>query len=415
MATPSSSIHTPWSRPLVGLASLSLFGLGLAQYWELPLTALRHGGLAFFGAFLVCLLVLALPLRLLELMLGRRSRRSPIDGMAVLTREADAGRGWRVAAWASGAADILALAGLALLAGWGATFLGHRLLSDTVHTATAAGLVWPAGTGTAFILAAGLALLSHPRREIANVLALLALVLCLGVAALMGASSLSVYFDTTTSLGVDGWRDAMRAALLAGGGGLGVVWLTGMRLPKEVSLGQFTLGLVGLQAVLAGLVWIALAPFAEGAAAVVGSSAVLEQIPAVMGEELSAALLFVALGIAAVFALAFAAEPLLTRLGEKGISRLPAVVLVFVSGAVLAEILWMGGRVEGVSFLLQGVRDLLLLVLAGFSIFAGWIMKISHARKELNLPSEAVYNLWRVAVRLVVPLAVVFVLSGYVA
>lgn len=415
MATPSSSIHAPWSRPLVGLASLSLFGLGLAQYWELPLTALRHGGLAFFGAFLLCLFVLALPLRLLELMLGRRSRRSPIDGMAVLTREADAGRGWRVAAWASGFADILALAGLALLAGWGATFLGHRLLSDTVHTATAAGLVWPAGTGTAFILAAGLALLSHPRREIANVLALLLLVLCLGVAALMGASSLSVYFDTTTSLGVDGWRDAMRAALLAGGGGLGVVWLTGMRLPKEVSLGQFTLGLVGLQAVLAGLVWIALAPFAAGAAAVVGSSAVLEQIPAVMGEELSAALLFVALGIAAVFALAFAAEPLLTRLGEKGISRLPAVVLVFVSGAVLAEILWMGGRVEGVSFLLQGVRDLLLLVLAGLSIFAGWIMKISHARKELNLPSEAVYNLWRVAVRLVVPLAVVFVLSGYVA
>jgi hypothetical protein len=59
---------------------------------------------------------------------------------------------------------------------------------------------------------------------------------------------------------------------------------------------------------------------------VVGSSAVLEQIPAVMGDELSApALLFVALGMAAVFALAFAAEPLLTRLGEKGVSRLPAV------------------------------------------------------------------------------------------
>jgi SNF family Na+-dependent transporter len=49
---------------MLGLASLSLFGLGLAQYWELPLTALRHGGIAFFGAFLLCLLVLALPLAL---------------------------------------------------------------------------------------------------------------------------------------------------------------------------------------------------------------------------------------------------------------------------------------------------------------------------------------------------------------
>ena len=414
MATPSSPIHTPWSRPLLGLASLSLFGLGLAQFWELPLTALRHGGLVFFGAFLACLRVLAVPLRLLELMLGRRSRRSPMDGMAALTREADVGRGWRATAWASGLADILALAGLALLAGWGASFLGHRLLSDAVQTATAAGLVWPAGTGTAFIVAAGLALLSPARREVANVLALLVVVLCLGIAALMGAGSLAAY-DVATTLGADGWREAMRAALLVGGGGLGVVWLTGMRLPKEVSLGQFTLGLVGLQAVLAGLVWMALAPFAAGAAGVVGSSAVLEQIPSVMGEGLAPALLFVALGVAAVFALAFAAEPLLTRLGEKGVSRLPAVVLVFISGAALAEILWMGGRVEGVSFLLQAVRDLLLLVMAGFSVFAGWAMKISHARKELNLPSEGIYNVWRGAVRLVIPLAVLFVLTGYVA
>lgn len=376
--------------------------------------AVRHGGIAFFGAFLVCLLVLALPLRLLELMLGRRSRRSPLEGMAVLTREADARRGWRAAAWASGLADILAIAGLALLAGWGASFLGHRLLSDAVQTATAAGLVWPAGTGTAFIVAAGLALLAPARREQANVAALALVVICLGVAALYGAGSLAAY-ETTTTLGADGWREAMRSALLVGGGGLGVVWLTGMRLPKEVSLGQFTLALVGLQVILAGLVWMALAPYAAEASGVVASSAVLEQIPSVMGEGLSPALLFVALGVAAVFALAFAAEPLLTRLGERGISRLPAVVLVFTGGAALAELLWMGGRVEGVHFLLQAVRDLLLVVMAGFSVFAGWAMKISHARKELSLPSEGLYNAWRVAVRLVVPLAVLFVLAGYVA
>lgn len=376
--------------------------------------AVRHGGIAFFGAFLVCLLVLALPLRLLELMLGRRSRRSPIDGMAVLTREADARRGWRAAVWASGLADILAIAGLALLAGWGASFLGHRLLSEAVQTATAAGLVWPAGTGTAFIVAAGLALLSPARREVANVVALMLVVICLGGAALAGAGSLAAY-DTATTLGADGWREAMRSALLVGGGGLGVVWLTGMRLPKDVSLGQFTLGLVGLQTILAGLVWMALAPYAVGASAVVGTNAVLEQIPSVMGNGLAPALLFVALGVAAVFALAFAAEPLLTRLGEKGISRLPAVVLVFTGGAALAELLWMGGRVEGVHFLLHAVRDLLLVVMAGLSVFAGWAMKISHARKELNLPSEGLYNVWRVAVRLVVPLAVLFVLAGYVA
>jgi SNF family Na+-dependent transporter len=148
---------------------------------------------------------------------------------------------------------------------------------------------------------------------------------------------------------------------------------------------------------------------------VVGSSAVLEQIPSRDGGWRSAALLFVALGVAAVFALAFAAEPLLTRLGEKGVSRLPAVMLVFVSGAVLAEILWMGGRVDGVHFCCRQCAMSCCWCWSACPIFAGWAMKVSHARKELNLPSEAIYNVWRVAVRLVVPLAVLFVFSGYVA
>ena len=31
-------------------------------------------------------------------------------------------------------------------------------------------------------------------------------------------------------------------------------------------------------------------------------------------------------------------------------------------------------------------------------------MKMSHARKALNLPSEAAYNVWRIAIRWVAPI-----------
>lgn len=48
------------------------------------------------------------------------------------------------------------------------------------------------------------------------------------------------------------------------------------------------------------------------------------------------------------------------------------------------------------------------------SIFAGWQMKISHLRKSLNFGNEAFYNLWRVAIRLVVPLALLLALIGWV-
>ncbi|MDP2227683.1 MAG: hypothetical protein Q8J78_09435 [Moraxellaceae bacterium] len=413
MATPQSIVHGTWSRPVLAVAALSLFGLGLAQIWELPLVAARHGGVLFFGAYLLCLLGLALPLRLLELMLGRRARRSPIEGMAFLTREADARRGWRAAAWASGLADVLVLAGLALMAGWAGSFLGHRWMSDAAQTATQAGLVWPLGTGSAFILAAGLALLNPGRREVANALVLAVVVLCLGVAALAGAGATAQAYGGAAALDANAWREAMRMALLSSGGGLGVVWLSGMKLPREVSLGRLALVLVLVQAVLAGLVALALAPHVPAALEAAGTSAVLERLPQVMGGGMAPMLVFVALGLAAVFALSFAAEPLLAWLTERQVSRLPAVTLVFVAGAALAEGLWFAAQTEGVLFLLQGVRDLLLLVLLGLSLFAGWAMKISHARKEIALPVEGLYNLWRVAVRLAVPLAIVFVFAGY--
>jgi len=42
-----------------------------------------------------------------------------------------------------------------------------------------------------------------------------------------------------------------------------------------------------------------------------------------------------------------------------------------------------------------------------YALFAGWIMKISHLRKSMNFSSEAVYNIWRIAVRIVLPVSII--------
>jgi hypothetical protein len=62
----------------------------------------------------------------------------------------------------------------------------------------------------------------------------------------------------------------------------------------------------------------------------------------------------------------------------------------------------------GILVIISSIAVLLL------SVFAGWQMKISHLRKSLNFSNEAVYNLWRVAIRLVVPLALLLALIGWV-
>lgn len=405
MATPPTLIHDS-TRPRDVLVALSLLGLAMLHLWELPHQAAGHGGFAFIGAWLLGLLLLTLPLLLLELMLGRRSRRSPLEGLAFLTREADARRGWRASSWGAALAALLALAAMGLLAGAGIGFLARDL--GLVDAAASTGLALPLGTGGLFILAAGLSLLAPQPRGYLN-LGLLVLALLLLAAAAVSGLGLAEVVYAPRALTAEDWRAAFRLALLSLGGGLGVVWLGGMGLPRETSLGRLALGLLPVLALLAVLLLLAVAPF-EGA----------RQLNSQTGLQVSpsgsaAWLLLGALILVALLTLALLAEPVLTRLKEKGLGRLPAVVAVFFAGALLAEAVWFLGRSEGLQTLRLVLGVLLLLVLFGLTVFGGWVMKISHARKELVLPNEAIYNVWRVAVRIVVPLAILWALTSYFA
>ena len=57
---------------------------------------------------------------------------------------------------------------------------------------------------------------------------------------------------------------------------------------------------------------------------------------------------------------------------------------------------------------------LALVVCLLYAVFSGWMMKISHLRKALNFEQEGVYNLWRIAVRVLIPLAIIVALIGLV-
>lgn len=405
MATPQSVIHGT-SRVPAALMPAAFLALVLLLVWELPEVAARSGGLAFLGAWSLALVVLGLPLVMLELMLGKRSRRSPLDGLAHLTREADAGRGWRFGAWGGAAAAVLALAAIALVAGGFVNALVRDLgiAGAAVSIASDTGPALPLGTGALLLVAAGFSLLNpllRSRVQLAGlVVACLLLLLAATASALSNAGSL---YPSRALTGSD-WREAFRLALLSLGGGLGVTWLAGMRLPAGAPVGRLALAMIGLQVVFAVLLMLAQAPFVAAAASTAGEGFSIVVTGSSLWIVLGALLLATALALPQV------AEPVLLRLAERGMARLPAVVLVFMGAGLLAEGVWLVGHAAGVQALLTVLSLLLLAVLACLSVFAGWGMKISHARKELALPAEGVYNLWRIAVRLVVPLAIAWVL-----
>ena len=55
-----------------------------------------------------------------------------------------------------------------------------------------------------------------------------------------------------------------------------------------------------------------------------------------------------------------------------------------------------------------------LVICLAYAIFVGWIMKISHLRKALNFSSEVFYNIWRIAVRIVLPVSILLAMMSYI-
>lgn len=408
MANPQSTIHGT-SHPRDVLAAVSLIALIFLHVWELPRLAALHGGIAFAGAWLLFLILFGLPALLLGLALGRRSRRSPIEGLAFLTREADAPRFWRVAAWGLSLTALLSLAAVALLAGGNINFLARELelVDGTVQAVSSSGLVWPLGTGALFLLAAGAQLLSPLQRSRLTSLALLLVLLLLLLTALAGVGTATTLYAATPMALAD-WREALRLALLSAAGGAGVAWIGGMHLPRESSLGRNSIIALVLQIILGALLLLALAPFVAAEQANTQGST-LQIVPT----GVTVWMLMGALILTSVLALTLLGEALLFWLTEKKLARLPAVLLVYGGAALLAEAVWFFGQADGLKCLLGGLAVLLLLVLFVLSVFAGWAMKISHLRKELNLPGEGLYNLWRVVVRLALPLALLAALSAW--
>lgn len=367
----------PRLQPLLiaGLLPLLVFA------WFTPQIA---GQIDFWLLWLVAMVLVGLPLVFAEIGLAHRSGTTPLVGLQKLTREADVSTVWRGFGW---------LTALLLL-----IVAGHLLASASgLLIPSLAGMALPALLGILVLVVIGLSFTKHIAGWLAIALAVVAVVLNLtqphtGVTWQMTAVSLPE------------WTTAVLLALVSVGAGTGLYWharanqlLTGDTTESDNPTTNTTnsnaknaliasrqvLPVWGLQMVVGGLMAMTVAPTSQMAgivyamAMVAGAgylvNVVTHQVSLFWRKQ---AFNFLALVIVALVATAFAFIPT-TILNQ---------LLVVIS---LVSALWL-------------------------AVFSGWQMKISHLRKSLNFGSEGMYNIWRIAVRIVVPLAIVLALVGWV-
>lgn len=317
--------------------------------------------------WLVAMLFLGLPMVFLEFALAKRSSASVWQGMQSLTRQADVPTYWRVFALLS------VVLSLVLGAGFIARFSEFLSTSSIVQS-----IANIPSYGISFALAI-IALLLSPLKH-KPLLIGLGLVLAASIISMLsGQVSFAI---TDSSFGE--WALAVVLALFSMGLGTGLYWfLDNTANPTPT---QDSKALSG--SVLP--VWLAQLAFGMVAFALSGVNYTpIASIIAAVGT-----LLIVS------FLLNYAITQLKARFGMViGIGI--AGVLILILSALPSSVL---------SYLMVVIG---LLTVISLSLFAGFAMKASHLRKSLNFKNELRYNLWRVAVRWLVPLAAISALIGW--
>lgn len=118
MISDNSESQAKWSSRFGFILAATGAAVGLGNIWKFPYITGENGGGAFVLVYLLCVLLIGIPLMIAELSLGRRAGKSPVNTLVDLARESGASHWW----WLVGAMGMLAgfliLSYYSVVAGW---------------------------------------------------------------------------------------------------------------------------------------------------------------------------------------------------------------------------------------------------------------------------------------------------------
>lgn len=104
-----------WGTRLGFVLAAAGSAIGLGNIWKFPYIAGENGGGAFVLVYLICIVLVGLPIMIAELMLGRHTRRDAVGAFSHIEGPRSP---WLAAGWVSIGAAFVILSYYAVVAGW---------------------------------------------------------------------------------------------------------------------------------------------------------------------------------------------------------------------------------------------------------------------------------------------------------
>ncbi len=437
------------------IAAAAGSAIGLGNIWKFPYIVGQNGGSAFILIYLVCILLVGIPIMLAEFVVGRRGAKNASASFS----EVAPGTKWHISGFIGIISAFLILSFYGVVAGWTLHYMFISLGGNLSGMATDAitnlfvdfisddfvPVVWQ----IIFMMITAAIVIGGVKDGIEKVAKFLmpllfVIIIVLDVRALtLPGSSAGLEFlfkPDWSKVGPDVILAALGQAFFTLSLGMGIMLTYGSYIKKEENLRKTAIQVTIFDTLIALLAALAIFPaaFAFGIEAKAGPSLVFITLPNVFDQMFGGAiftfLFFALLFVAALTSSISILEVSVAYISEqKNMPRLRATLLItsIITMVGVFASLSMGKLAnvtfpffEGGEWIRVGFFDLLdkftanfLLLIAGFlvSIFVGWKMNLDDVKDELTSGgkykiSGFVFNVLIWSLRIIAPAAIIFIL-----
>lgn len=439
-----------WGSRWAFVLAASGSAIGLGNIWKFPYIMGKNGGAAFVLIYLLCMVIISMPIMMSEIILGRMGKRSPINTMRNIVHAENASGFWKIIGWMGLLTGVLILSYYSVIAGW-TIFYSMQTISGGLSGLT------PGEVGdnfanfisnptytlichSLFMLATILIIARGVNRGIELAVRILMPILFITLLILMCYSIATADFSSA-------WRfmfafdlskvtgavivDAIGHAFFTLSLGMGAILMYGAYLPKHVSVVKTSAMVITADTLIALIAGLTIFPivFAYGLEPGAGPGLIFVTLPIAFaqmtGGSVFGGIFFVLLLFAAWTSALSLLEPAVAWLTEsKNMTRKKAA---WITGLFI----WLVGLLTVMSFSswafefnflgvkkTNGLFDMfdiltsnITLPLGGIlmALFVGWVVSEASTKDQLALESR-VYKLWQFAVRFISPIAIAIVL-----
>ncbi len=439
-----------WGNKLGFILAAAGSAVGLGNIWKFPYITGENGGAAFIIIYLICILIIGLPVLIAEILLGRNAQKGPISAFRLLAKKNK--RLWIVIGSVFFITGFVILSYYNVIAGWSAGYIVESLRGSCAnflnaeqasqfHGALVSNPGWIISWQLVFVLLGAVVVYFGVKNGIEKIarflmpifFIILILLVVWGVSLEGSEKGLAFLFKPDWStVNFTTVLIALGHAFFTLSVGMGVLLTYGSYLKKDDNIffsGIMIALLDTLIALLAGLA-IFTSVFAMGFDPAGGPGLVFHVLPAVFsqmpGGSIFATLFFILLSIAALTSTISILEMLVsTMMDEFKMNRHSAVILISItifligipsalSFGPLANVKIFGLNIfDNMDFLSANI----LLPLGGLfvAIFVGWSLNKQEVMGELfhgfrdHQKNRKIANIWYFLVKFIAPILIILV------